>query len=254
MTMMLADIAFGVCALVGLAVGAKLLRLYSRTREVPELVLGIATSGQVLAALGFWAFPQLLPEGSIWAGAAFALFMEAVGSISLCIGCWVLFRRGEAWARLAAGGVSLGILGLTGVRLAMSHPELSSPAMPLGHGDDLALAQALTNLGVIAAYGWAAFEATRYGLRMQRRLKLGVDHPIVADQFLLWGVACASIVVINVLVVAVLAVTGRPEFELPWAHGLIALLGFVGALALWSAFFPSRAHRAWAERRREALG
>lgn len=252
--MVLADVAFGICALLGLAVGTKLLRLAYRTRQLPELVLGIATSSQVAAALGFWALPALLPEGSIWAGAAVALFIEALGSIALCIGCWVLFRRNEPWAQWLAGALSLMVLGLTATRLAMSHPELSSASMPLGHGPQLPLAQTLTNLGVAAAYGWAAFEATRYGLLMRRRLRLGLDHPIVVHQFLLWGVASASIVVINVLVVLVLNVTGRPETELPWAHGTIALIAFVGAVALWAAFFPSRLQRSWAERSREALG
>ena len=146
------------------------------------------------------------------------------------------------------------VLGLTATRLLMSHPELSSRSMPLGHGAELPLAQTLTNLGVAAAYGWAAFEATRYGLLMRRRLRLGLDHPIVVHQFLLWGVACGSIVVINALVVVVLTMTGRPETELPWAHGTIAGIAFIGGVALWAAFFPSRLQWSWAERTREALG
>ncbi|MDX1650544.1 MAG: hypothetical protein R3263_11895 [Myxococcota bacterium] len=250
----LADLAYGICALVALLVGGRLVRLGLRTRQLPELVFGAATLTQILAGLGFWLLPPLLPEPAIWTGAAATLGVEAAGTIGVGLGCWLIFRRGQGWAVAAALGVALLAVGTTAARLALSDPSQASAATPLGHGDRLPLAQALTNVGVATAYGWLALEAVRYGLLMRRRLRLGLDRPIVVHQFLLWGVASGAIFLINVAVIAVVTATGRPPEEIAWAHGGTALVGLVGAAALWCSFFPPRAYRAWADRGAEAAG
>jgi hypothetical protein len=191
----------------------------------------------------------------VWAGAATSLLLEAVGTIAVCLGCWLIFRRGQAWARGAAFGLGLGVLALTAARLGISHPAQASAASPLGHGGgELALAQALTNGGVAAAYGWLAAEAIRYGLLMRRRLALGLDSPLVVHQFLLWGLAGAAIVTINLVVMGVVTATGRPAEDSVAAYGAMALIGMVGAAALWGAFFTPRFYRAWVLERAEAAG
>lgn len=248
----LADLAFAVVAFVGLAVGVRLLRLWMRTRQLPELVFGAATLSQSVAGIGFSLLPELLPQSAIWAGSATALALEAAGSVAMGLGGWLIFRRGEGWARAAAFGLGLGVLALTVARLAISHPAQASAATPLGHGDDLALAQTFTNLGVAAAYGWIAFEATRYGLRMRRRLALGLDSPLVVHQFLLWGLAAAAIVAINLVVIVVVSHTGRPAETVDAVHWLMAAIGLLGAAALWGAFFTPRFYRAWALGSRES--
>lgn len=250
----LADVAFGICALVAVGVGGRLLRVAWRTRQLPELVFGSATLTQILAGLGFWLLPALLPGHSLWLGAAVTLGVEATGTVGVGLGCWLIFRRGQRGAMLAALGVAALAVALTAARLSISDPSQATAASPLGHGTQLPLAQAFTNVGVAVAYGWLAFEAFRYALLMRRRLKLGLDRPIVVHQFLLWGLASSAIVLINLAVVAVVPLTGRPTEETPWAHGGIALVGLVGAVALWCAFFPPRAYRAWADRGAEAAG
>lgn len=254
MQMALADVAFGIMALVGLVVGGRLVRLWLRTRQLPELVFGAATLGQALSGVGFWLVPSLLPRDAVWAGGVACLLMETAGTVAICLGAWLIFRRGEGWARATAFGMSFGVLTLGAARLAISHPAQAAPGMPLGHGADLPLAQTLTNVGVAAAYGWAALEATRYGLLMRRRLALGLDSPILVHQFLLWGLASASIVAINLVVIGVVNATGKPAEAVPAAHAGIALLGLVGAVALWGAFFPPRFYRAWVLRGSEAAG
>jgi len=248
----LADIAFAVMAAVGLAVGGRLVRLWVRRRQMPELVFGGATLSQVLAGVGTSLAPAVLPRDAVWAGSAVFLVLEAVGTVAIGLGSWLIFRRSEGRARAAAWALGAVVLALTLARLALSDPGQATATTPLGHGQHLALAQALTNLGVAAAYGWMAFEAVRYGLLMRRRLALGLDDPIVVHQFLLWGLASASVVLINLLVIAVVAGTGRAAETIAWAHAGVALLGLMGAAALWSAFFTPGFYRAWVATRSEA--
>lgn len=254
MGMLLANLAFALCAVVGLAVAGRLLLVARRTRQAPELVFGCATLSQALSAIGFGLVPIVLPQSAIFFGTSAMLCMETAGTLAVAAGCWLIFRRGEGAARTAAILLSLFALAMTAVRLGLADPAAATAAGPLGHGEHFALAQSLTNSAVALAYGWMAFEAVRYGLQMRRRLQLGLDHPMVVHQFLLWGLASAVIVLINLGVIATVQLTGKPAETVAWAHGSIAAGGLVGAAALWLAFFPSRVHRAWAERLHEARG
>ena len=94
--------------------------------------------------------------------------------------------------------------------------------------------------GRLTLYGWATLEALHQYRLARRRVRLGLTDALVANRFLLWGLATSA------------------AFGI-WAHGLwqevsrrndttesyfvAALLGGTCALAIWLAFFPPRAYR-----------
>lgn len=247
-----AGLAYGLLGLVGLVVGGRLLRLAARTHQLPELVFGLAAVTQSVTGIVFWVVPAALPQGLLWYGAAVALSAETVGIIFVCLGCWLIFRRGERWALATAVVLSLLAVAVTGIRLVVSEPAAATPQTPLGQEVDALAGQLLSNLAVAAAYGWLAIEALRYAVLMRRRLSLGLDPPIAVHQFALWGLACASIVAINLVVLATVMGLGVSVPQVPWIYGLVSLFGLVGALSLWFAFYPPHFYRVWVEDAAEA--
>lgn len=183
---MLATTAF---VLVGATVGARMLLLAARTRQLPELYLGgslflyagvgqpfVVASRPLGAAFGFEV--RLL---------AVALGLAAIISsmLALYLFTWHVFRSDSKWAEpfvwLAACAAILA--GTVVLSTIPSTPGLVTQGMKLGIGC-LSLVFAL-------GMGWTAWESFRYHGMMRRRLALGLADPIVVNRFLLWGCGCA---------------------------------------------------------------
>lgn len=252
MAELVAAVSYALLAVAGLVVGGRLVGLAARTRELPELVFGLAAVTQSLTGIGFWLVPAVLPPGLLWHGAALALGAETLGIVFVCAGCWLIFRRGERWGLATALLLSLFAVAVLGLRLGLSDPAAAAPGTPLGQEIDALSGVFLSNLAVSAAYGWLAIEAFRYAMLMQRRLRLGLDPAIAVHQFALWALASASIVAINVLVAAAALGPGRAVTAISGLYAVVSLLGLVGALSLWLAFFPPSFYRAWVEDAAEA--
>lgn len=164
---------------VGGFVGIKLLMLARRTRQLPELTVGI---GFVLVA--FLGYPLGLAalglEGPV-ARVAFCVGTVAasVGSMSIYVFTWRVFRPEEPWARALAGA---GMLGLAAVAVGSVVEGMHAERVT-----DPYLVHRQILVGV--SYAWTAAESLRYWGLLRRRLVLGLADPLVANRFLLWALS-----------------------------------------------------------------
>jgi hypothetical protein len=99
---------------------------------------------------------------------------------------------------------------------------------------------------------WGAAESLHYWILMRRRLRLGLADPLVVDRFRLWSIGLGAMSLLMASTILAPAVGVDPAAP-GWVL-LESLAGLVGAVALWLAFFPSRAYRASVARRAQPAG
>jgi hypothetical protein len=235
--------AFLIVSLLG---GARLLGIARRTRGLPEVVLGsslffMGGLGAPLALLAKAA--TFLPEPlrlACYVGHALVL---TAGMGGLALFTWRVFRAGEAWARWLTLAITAALALCWLVSLAFE-------------GGRAALADEASGIHVFSALtlvplGWAAFESTRYALRLRRRVAVGLADPVVANRMLLWGVAIGVGSGLSAAT-AFDRLLGADLVASAVGLGSIGTLALVGAGALCLAFLPPRVYTAWVQRRAAA--
>jgi hypothetical protein len=101
------------------------------------------------------------------------------------------------------------------------------------------------------AYVWAAAESLHHHVLARRRLQLGLADPVVADRFLLWGIAMSAVSAMFVNAgIAALSSSGAPPAVWYLLDGCLAV---IASSAMWVTFFPPHAYLAWVARRTAAL-
>jgi len=222
--------------LASVLVGARLVRLWARTRELPEFLIGSAfLAGGVVATGCILALRlELAPAALV---PALTLLARAAGSwsaASMVVLAWRVFRPDAAWARwLAFAALGLVLLRLGGEAWVQRPRE--DLTHPLFYG---------WTLVTLLAYGWTSLEALLYQARLRRRIGLGLAEPVVANRILLWGVAAACIAVQGPLQ-AGSALLGGAASPSPALRVGLSSLSLVCAACIWLAFFPPRAYLAW---------
>jgi hypothetical protein len=186
------------CSVVGTAIGARLLGVARRTRQLPELLVGTAVFTYSSLAL-----PALMAMGLPWIslGAARALQLvqqsaNCAAVTALILFTWRVFRPDEAWARLATlAGIALALLASWGtVSLAPEAPGAS--AIPAQVRPWVSLMVLVWN----GAFLWTGLESLRFHAKMRRRLAIGLGDPLVCNRFLLWavwGLGCFALGLLN---------------------------------------------------------
>lgn len=224
---------FGLLATVasGFGVGARLLRVARRTRQVPELAIGTSCVTLTLGVLVMLCATRLggLPEAVAFVISALGLGLLALSTLALAVGVWRIFRPYDAWAR--------GLCGALGVALAVGWLARTAPGTPVTPWDP-----SVDNLGFLlaraAVHVWAAIECLLHYRILLRRLRLGLADPVITHQFLLWGVSASAMLGVFAIVAYSAFVRGQPAVE--WTSGLLATsaLGMLAAGGIWCAFFP----------------
>ena len=168
-------------------VGVRLLLLWRRTRELPELLIGLGVLGIGPVGFGFMVVGELCVAGapglaqiligtglaamSVGSGAKYVFnwrvyhprdrVLRDAGRDRLCC-CW---RSCLAWEYSTTGFRSL------------AHP---GPSYFLRIG---------LQVGCLL---WGSVEALRYWNRMRRRVRLLLADPVVSNRFLLWGLGAGA--------------------------------------------------------------
>lgn len=223
--------------LASLVVGLRLLLLARRTREIPELTIGLALFlmggiGYPLTAVARLATP--LPDAARTGIFAISLLCALVGTLCACLFNQRVFRPGQRAARAVVAGVTgaeLLFLILQGI-----DPGLQAAAF---HNAGLGLRLFTALHGVPLA--WAVYESFRYGGQLSRRAQLGLADPVVVDRMRLWGISMLAALSINLAS----SVTGFLGMDLAaTAAGalVIAPLGLLAAGCTWLAFLPPAAY------------
>jgi hypothetical protein len=229
-------IFFGMAVVVGL----RLLSLWRKTRQLPELCIGlgivlISAVGMPLSVLG--RLPNTV--GTRFGNVVFAMGLSlACGGIALLFAfTWRVFRSDAGWARLAMLVASLAMVVLDlGLIRAASQGSTLSEVIPRTRPWAVGIVSM-----VVLAFAWGGFEALRYFHLLRRRQALGLADPVVTNRFLLWAVADWTAVVLCGSVAGFL-LAGKAVLVDPLALCVIALTGTVMSATWYLTFFPPAAY------------
>lgn len=227
-----------------LVIGVRLLALWRRTGERPELLLALSlalTGGVGYGTLiGLVIVNQIHPLGhAAWISAltGFGNAAHDVGVFCFLGFILTVFRPGERWA-LALAGLMAAVLTIGLVGQAMEgFPQLGATGFWYWVG-----------YSVTATYPlWIAAEAFRYHALMRRRAALGLADPLVVNRFLLWGIA-SLLSIAAIWTVTFPAVLGLPlEQQTRLAPITMMLTGIFGCgcvTSYWLTFFPPAWYKA----------
>lgn len=230
---------------VGWIVGGRLLLLSHRTRQLPELALGL--DFLLIGGLGYplaIAADALVGRSLLVAGVVAtvaSLTVSHLGMLGHCAFTRLVFRPQERWARALVGACALAVvIGFAlGVHVGAGWLArgIATPAERMG--GTLFLMAVST-----ATCAWSATEAFSYHAKMRRRLSLGLVEPVVANRFLLFGIHSTS-TTIGCLVNAWFAVTSPLSVLDPTALSIAGLCGGVGAVAVILGFMPPARYLRW---------
>lgn len=225
---------------VALWVGLRLLLQWRRTRQLPELLLGLGVLG--IGPIGFGlvmlaaAAGARDPNAPSWL-AGLAAIAVAGGSSAKAVFNWKIYHpRSRAVAGLSAAAiVALAVaIAADGVTTGFAPAAWMQPGWML-----------VRQLVQIAVLLWGAAEALLWWRRMQRRVRLGIGDPIVASRFLLWAVGAGMAGTGSLVGMLVGLATGRPMNELPALTLVLSLFGLASAIALWLAFATPEWFKVW---------
>jgi hypothetical protein len=238
----------GLAAFVGLslALGLRLFFLARRVGGLPEYALAVAFffSGGIGAAL---QAVRPLGIGSPEFQAAAWTCVRA--SIDLGIGCQVLFTWRVFRPRSPFGAAAFLAFASAAPAILAGYAGAGALGDPLYRGRWFWIEAALH----LAALAWATAEPLHYHARMQRRLRLGLADPVLANRFLVWGVAVGAAFGAVAVPVAFEALGLANESGL--LAGITAGFALVSALGYALTFFPPGPYRRFlAQRAAVAVG
>jgi hypothetical protein len=232
-----AAVGGGAFVLACLVLGARLLFLALRTRELPEFCIGAG-----LFLMGGVGYPLMMLarfhtelDGDLRSVVAVThLACSLTGNVAVCVFNWRVFRPDSA----AAKGLTVAVSGtLIGLFIAQGLSPGFLAFAQAGEGP-WAFATYFTSF----AYAWAGTESTRYFLMMSKRGRLGLADPVVTDRFRLWAIGTLSAVVISAVGIIYRAL--GLDFQGSAVGGItIGSLGLVTAICFWLAFLPPAFYR-----------
>jgi hypothetical protein len=223
--------------LTSLAVGVRLVVLFTRTRRPPELLIGIGILGVGPGGMG----GLLGAAGLDRAGSDAAPYVAALAVLSIVAGLaagglfnWRVYRPDSRWARLAVLGSVL--LAGVGFGLEMGTTGFADPLRP---GPGVTLVSFLCSSTLL----WGGFESVRYWLLMRRRLAIGLADPLVTNRFLLYGLGIGTAGFGSVVSVFAQVALGLGMAEMPLLTFSNSVCGLLSSLFMWVAFLPPAAWR-----------
>jgi hypothetical protein len=227
------ELAAGIFYLI---VGARLLRLASRTGETPERLLAVMFVANGLSYV-LYTIPVLFTLEPLWTPLNFAGRVTYLPApVLMAAFTRQLFRREDPWAAwLVVGTAALLVAGVAGSVLG-------------GDWEGFAISSRwfwLEWLGYTVPFGWAGAEAFGLYRQARRRLPLGLCEPLVCNRFLLWSLfaimqVCSSLAVLPQYATYEL----QNLFSTTW-DTLIGAVEILSVAAIWLVFFPPAAYRRW---------
>jgi hypothetical protein len=158
-----------------------------------------------------------------------------------------VFRPGAAWATAVAAVGSI-VLALAGAVVVWGYTSTT----------DLALAtqRSIKGTGPMlvvtgVAYAWTAFEGMRYRGMMRKRQAIGLADPMVANRFLLWGIAGFVSMTWNTIS-AVYLLSGQNISSHPVTVLATSLGGLVCTVLQVLIFMPPAWYTRWIKRESRA--
>ncbi len=230
-----------IACLAYLFVGVRLYRLSRRTGQLPEFLIA--------ATFLFWAlsYPlydipyaivrveELVPAVCSYA----SLIVLALGNAAFAFFIRAVFRPDSRWATWLVAAIVISLVaGVAGSAWIGDWEGINPLANPWYW---------LDCFGGFAPSAWMGTEGLAQYFKARRRLKLGFCGPMECNRFLLWGIAGALWVILEVILTAgdfALALTGRWSGLLDFG---VALFEVIPVAVIWFAFFPPEFYCRWVE-------
>lgn len=229
-------VAFFVVALV---VGTRLLLLARRTRELPELLMGIGVLG--IGPVGFG-----LMVGAEHAAALspalhqplllFGTLAAATGALAKYVFNWRVYYPESATVRAAV--IVCGLL-LFGSAL---YEGIVHGLTLQGRPTPLTLLRSTLQTGCLL---WGALEALRYWAKMRRRLQLGLADAALTNRFLMWALGAFAAGFGTAVGTGWQVATGQSAMEVGWVFASSSAHGLIAAVAIGLAFIPPAGYLRW---------
>jgi len=228
---LISHICLGVFGLVSVVVAVRLLLLASRTRQLPEFLIGLAFltggvlgRGAFVAAMSAPSLPESLRLGLFMGGR----FMLVICALSIALTAWRVFQRDQAWAR----GLFAALVAVLAVHCALdafvTHPaEFQYESFGAWIG----------TVAKSGAFAWGSWESLRYYAMLRRRIPLGLADPVVANRIALWGVASGLMACLFPVNLVVVLLTGIAQ-ETVASSVFQSVAGLTVAVLIALAFFP----------------
>jgi len=229
-------------------VGLRLVLLARRTRQAPELLIGLA----LFLAGGCWsplvaigrqatALSDPVRAALVVAGAVCGV----AGMTSLAVFNWRVYRPGAAWAPVASALIALALvaaflvqcLGIGWVEYA--HTEQGPWLLASWIG--------------VGIYLWASVEAWRQYRMQVRRQALGLADPVVTDRMRLWALAMGAAFAASTFFAACQAL-GIPVAGTVVGLSLTGLIASFAGACMLLAFAPPATYLARVRRAAGAEG
>lgn len=222
---------FSLAAVISMVVGLRLLAVAARTRQVPELAVGIVILLELLSAAS-WAVASTTAMGQLLSTIAGAAAASILGLF--------LVHTFVPQSRLAR--VVLPVL------LVASAACILVPSLNAGWGSETFYRQFGwgASLARVFAYAWAAIAAARSRDALRRRARLGLCHPLTASRVGFWAIAAACACISYSIPVLDLVTGMAPAGGISPISAGIAI---VASTLTWLAFYPPKVYLAWALRR-----
>lgn len=226
-------VGFSTFFVVALWVGIRLLLLWGRTRQHPELLMGIGVLGIGPVGFGCMLVGTVSTSNPLIANWAFGIgtLAVAVGVVANCIFNWSVYWRDSVTAMVATIAVAALMLALLTLHI-IDGRWVPTTAMSWDN-----LCRSLAQVGCLL---WGSGESLYYWSQMRRRLKLELADSVVVNRFLMWGVGAGSAGAGTGVGVAAEIMTGVPTLQIPWVVSTSSAFGFAAAVAIYLAFVPPK--------------
>ena len=230
--------------LLSLVVGVRLLSLARRTRELPELLIGLAFL--IGGAIGYpivVASTQLLEKSPELARTLYYVGMPIISLCSVLLyRFWQQVYHPAKW-RAAFVFWTVVVLLLVGIAAQWATTEVGSIAAE----SFWYRMQLYVQGGAYAINLWAS---ARFHGALRRRIPLGLADPIVANRVFLWALASCAVVMQYAYTIGVVYATPPGEHAIG-NPGIISGLGLVAGVLILLAFFPPAIYHRWVSARAE---
>lgn len=224
-------------------VGVRLLLLYKRLRQPPELFLGLA---YLLAGTLGWGGLLIgtltTPKGQTVAEAyqASSVVVGDIGTLCFYLFVWYVFRRDSVGAKVALGVVALAFLVSITCDTVLKGVTYGPPP---GSATTLA-----GMAGRTAVFAWMASEAFASYVAFRKRARIGLGNPQVANRLLLWGLSALVMFTLSALATSLYFTatdTVDATLKQTQAGGIYGILAAISSVAIWLAFFPPQFYERW---------
>ena len=215
---------------------SRILGLWRRTRQLPELLIAIVMLG--IGALGVglsYLVTVLVPVGSLQNALAFVPMLGVhIGVGALWAFTWRVYHPESGVARGVVYAAWVVLAGLWLLAAAQGSARvLQTPPL-----------HTWTTSVYVGAMAWSAVESLRYWMAMRKRLKLGLADALTTHRFVLWAAATGSAAIGTTI--GAVASRLMPVAE-GTAHAGVMLcyagFGLAAAICFWLAFLPPQAYR-----------